>query len=346
MAAVASTGSEGAQGPPSDEVVILHKKGDVVLVVSEGTAGKSAKFLVHSEVLQAASDYFTRLFNPFFKEGDMLETEECPEIELKEDDPAAMKILLSLVHFKDFHKYETLTLREIHAVAKLSDKYLFNDALKPWCSLWASISDIDLYSPKDYGLSLAIAHLLFDNNTMFNVMESMVHNTVPHLDKVWSSTEFLENIPQHLIDIMKSDMLRAKSDIMRQINQVERELRKSTDVFDHVVGTRCISCFAFSVNHRKRCSECIIGQSEAETCTMPGRILEFFDILCKEEIWPSFKLKLSISEIKCRIKRIPQSHNCSGSDRCPLKKQLTALSRNVQGMTVTLGFSRADLERR
>ncbi|KAF6793350.1 hypothetical protein CSOJ01_13987 [Colletotrichum sojae] len=61
------------------------------------------------------------MFSSSFKEGVESRGGLCPDIPLEEDDPEAMEILLSLLHFNIQAKYTELEPRMIILVAQKSD---------------------------------------------------------------------------------------------------------------------------------------------------------------------------------------------------------------------------------
>jgi len=61
---------------------------------------------------------------------------ERPRTPLKEDDPTAMGIIHSVLHYQNVETYVTLHAKELAAVALHSDKYDCTRALRPWISQW------------------------------------------------------------------------------------------------------------------------------------------------------------------------------------------------------------------
>lgn len=80
----------------SDVTIALHQKGDAALVIH---AASTKRFLVSSNVLRLTSRYFESLFSSSFAEGQAVQDGKCPDIKLEDDDPDAMKIILSILHY-------------------------------------------------------------------------------------------------------------------------------------------------------------------------------------------------------------------------------------------------------
>lgn len=114
------------------ELVELHPRGDAILIVCHEFK-PPRKWLVSSHVLGVASPYFERLLNSEFKEGKAVQNGECPEIALQEDDPDAMNIILSSLHYKKESTMMTLDL--FNSLAIHSDKYKCSQAFHTWVSL-------------------------------------------------------------------------------------------------------------------------------------------------------------------------------------------------------------------
>ncbi|KAJ4219381.1 hypothetical protein FSOLCH5_012246 [Fusarium solani] len=171
----------------------LYPNGDAILVVHHRTK-PSMKCLVSSTILRVASPYFESLFGSNFKEGAAVRQGECPEITLQEDDPEAMEIILSILHFKYSEKFSSLKPALLAAVARQSDKYSCNVALRPWISTWLSgiegVSD-----PKDIGLLLTAAYFFRSTESISTVSKGAVPHLNLDFDSEWSKHEVTAILP-------------------------------------------------------------------------------------------------------------------------------------------------------
>jgi hypothetical protein len=158
-------GTRNLQDTPSSKAakdvqqVRLHPEADAILVVQGDTASELPRkeLLVSSEVLMAASDYFRALFRSGFKEGVETRREDCPTIVMAEDDPKAMHILLSILHYRDLEVYDSLHPETLATVAICSDKYDCTRALRPWISQWLP-HETEASNADEAGLLLVAAY--------------------------------------------------------------------------------------------------------------------------------------------------------------------------------------------
>ncbi|KAH9225545.1 hypothetical protein K456DRAFT_59375 [Colletotrichum gloeosporioides 23] len=101
----------------------------MVLILGHESTQPTRRCLVHSEVLVAASLYFTTLLGPHFCEGQALRSEQQPAITLEEDDPEAMDVLLSALYHKTTDQHNDVDLQLLAHIARASHKYRCNGAL-------------------------------------------------------------------------------------------------------------------------------------------------------------------------------------------------------------------------
>lgn len=131
--------------------------GDVVLIV-EDESRNTAKFLVSPKVLGLASPVFAALFSQKFTEGARIIEGNRPEITLRDDDPAVMRYILGILHYKD--PGDEINAKMLAALAIHCDKYTCTGPLKPWIKIWfTSVESAN--SADDYGLLLLAAHFFF-----------------------------------------------------------------------------------------------------------------------------------------------------------------------------------------
>ncbi|TKW50812.1 hypothetical protein CTA1_5308 [Colletotrichum tanaceti] len=176
----------------------LHPHADLVLVLRRGSTEPARKYLVHSEVLVAASPYFTTLLGPNFCEGHALRSETRPEITLEEDDPEAMDVLLSALHHKTKSQHNNVDLQLLAHIARASDKYRCNVALSPWVFRWLQESK----HPDDtleHGLLLMAAYL-FDAKDKFPTISAEAIKHLPlGFAASWADHDILSAFPDKII---------------------------------------------------------------------------------------------------------------------------------------------------
>lgn len=194
---VADTADAADAADKGYETIQLHQNGNAILVVRESSTSPGKKFTVSSDTLSLASPYFKTMFNSSFKEGVETSGGLCPEIRLEEDDPEAMEILLSLLHFNIQAKYTELEPRMITMVAQKSDKYECNRAMTPWTFKWLGNVGGGL-KPETYGLLLAAAYL-FDAPEFFrSLSDTAIKNMPPRGLQTWLQDDLISLLPQEI----------------------------------------------------------------------------------------------------------------------------------------------------
>lgn len=159
------------------EIVKLHPSGDTIIVLLDSNNKAHGRFLVSSAALCLVSPYFRTLFGPDFKEGSEVRQGKCPEISLEEEEPKAMEKLLSILHFHDLNRYQSMEPRAIALLAQQSDKYDCGRALVPWSGLWFKGVG-KLTKPEDYGCLLTATYLL-DLPEWFEVISATAIRHMP-----------------------------------------------------------------------------------------------------------------------------------------------------------------------
>jgi hypothetical protein len=172
----------------------LHPRGDAILVVHHEVK-PSRKWLVSSCILGAASPYFKGLLNSDFKEGQAVRSGQCPEITLEEDDPDAMDIILSCLHFKN--TATSLTLQVFTSVAIHSDKYNCGQALTAWVSLWYRELGTSLDS-RDLETLLSAAYLFRQPDVFENASKNFLRHSTICLGKEQDASEIMCRLPDNL----------------------------------------------------------------------------------------------------------------------------------------------------
>jgi hypothetical protein len=116
------------------ETAKIDPDGDVLLQV--GSSSPHAHLLISSKVLSLASPVFAAMLSPPFKEGSSLSSGHGCEILLPEDDPGAMALLCSCLHFRTDQIPTVLEFPLLKALAILCDKYDCTKAISAWIVLW------------------------------------------------------------------------------------------------------------------------------------------------------------------------------------------------------------------
>ncbi|KAK2601537.1 hypothetical protein QQS21_004922 [Conoideocrella luteorostrata] len=308
-----------------NETVHLHPNGDAVLVIQ---SDPGRRYLVSSKTLQLASDYFDVLFRPTFAEGKATQNGECPDIILKEDDPEAMAIILSILHHRFSESHWVIKPQLLAKVAQHSDKYQCNLSLQPWISYW--VRNVQgLSGIEEFGLMLTAAYF-FRIQQHFSEMSATVIRNIPiDFDAVWAEHDIIGYLPQFVKDELKTHIYSVIDDIRFEVESVEGSLRDAPGGF-LMQRQYCLTCEGF---HPANARQCYPGDNEDpydEMCTNQGRIAEYFDILRRRHLWPTrsaFRYR-SIAELVTAIGNMEsetEKHKCAGGLSCPLITEIRLL---------------------
>ncbi|KAF6821716.1 nuclear pore protein-like protein [Colletotrichum musicola] len=119
------------------EDVRIDPDGDLILRAGSELQDPAKSFLVCSSALRRSSAVWkTMLFGPF-KESKP--ASGAWEVDLPEDNPSGLWILLHIVHANFRMVPRTPTLTELYEVLRLANKYDMISAVKPWAKTWLSV---------------------------------------------------------------------------------------------------------------------------------------------------------------------------------------------------------------
>ncbi|KAK0302162.1 hypothetical protein LTR29_017669 [Friedmanniomyces endolithicus] len=117
-----------------DREIEIDPAGDTVLCLGQGDS--VIELRVQSQILSAASAALAEKSRSrsWFK----LKAGELHHIELTDEGQAAdaMKIICEAIHFRSSALHKTFEPRELVATGRVSKKYEFTDALRPWSADW------------------------------------------------------------------------------------------------------------------------------------------------------------------------------------------------------------------
>lgn len=120
--------------------------GDLTLVVGARIERTEAtKFVVESRILARSSPVLKRMVDGKFQESRSSQSVSEPwVIELPDDKPSALAVLLQIMHLQ-FHAIPTaLTISRMYDLMVLAEKYDMTRLLKPWSEdWWTSLLDSD-----------------------------------------------------------------------------------------------------------------------------------------------------------------------------------------------------------
>ena len=182
----------------ADDILDVEKLdyvGDVVLIV-EGESPNTAKFLVSSKIMSLASPVFAALFSQNFSEGGQLIEGNRPEITFRDDDPAVMRQILGILHYKD--PGDEINAKMLANIAIHCDKYTCTRPLRPWIKIWfTSIGTAK--SADDYGLLLLAAHFFRMPDSFALVSSKAQRDLTPDVLLTWVVQDHLNLLPHGVI---------------------------------------------------------------------------------------------------------------------------------------------------
>ncbi|RYO00069.1 hypothetical protein AA0121_g13445 [Alternaria tenuissima] len=170
----------------------LDPKGDVVLRCRKESTGASATFLVSTHILRLASPVFSSMFSATFREGQRLLAEDCPVVELEDDDPELVGLMLRVLHYQGSsadHKMDAETL------ARLShhcDKYDCTRALRPWVQIWLKNVATKDESAKAMGFQILAAFIFDDTLEFRRKSRTATLQLEPSFVAAWEEEELFE----------------------------------------------------------------------------------------------------------------------------------------------------------
>jgi hypothetical protein len=148
--------------------------GDLRLEVgAQSHPGEQLDFVVCSKTLSRASRPFKKMLYGNFRES-MKATTTSSEwvVELPEDDPAGMKVLLHIIHSNWEEVPTVVSLDLLNRVLDVADKYEMTHLTKPWANTWFQplAKDVD---EREYNVMLKVAWNIGADHVFKKIVKSM-----------------------------------------------------------------------------------------------------------------------------------------------------------------------------
>ena len=176
------------------KAVQLDPEGDATLIINR--SGGTEQYRISSRVLSLASPVFSKMFGPNFKEGIEIRSGDHPCINLKEDDPKAMAIILRILHHKCANVPLTMDPKPLAILALHADKYDCNEALRPWILHWCS--DPGRVSSREQLGYMLLAAYMFRSPSFSCVAADAVKRLQPGFAQLWREDEVLALLPDRI----------------------------------------------------------------------------------------------------------------------------------------------------
>ncbi|KAH7302893.1 hypothetical protein B0I35DRAFT_329428, partial [Stachybotrys elegans] len=263
----------------------LHPDGDAIIVVPSRKLSTRKEILVSSTVLSLASDYFKALFQSNFIESSEIRKGICPEIRSEDDDPEAMEVLLSILHFWIYAQYEKFEPKTLLTIPIQCDKYDCIRALKPWISVW--LSPDEPQETEEPGLLLSAAHLFRASDCLQIISKAATRQVSLETAMSWPNQELMTLMPSEL----KASIIDMIQALLRQLYEIlqvgEEALRR--DPRGHKISglVCCLQCRSQYSETTKTCYPCGVNDFYQAYCTNQSRLSEYLAIMRHNGLRPS-----------------------------------------------------------
>ncbi|KAK6823342.1 hypothetical protein RU639_005902 [Aspergillus parasiticus] len=319
-----------SQIQPADEshdVERIDPDGNVILRV-EGR--NVAQFLVSSKILSVASPVFAKLFSSKFSEGMQMISSTCPTISLYEDDPAAMRTIIKILHYQDPMQDNPITAEAFAILAIHCNKYDCIRAITPWTFKW--FNDFQsMANAEEHGYLLLAAHFFRSAEQFSRISASAQSLLRPDFPIQWHAVETMDLLPDNVGSILVNRIERLLYKMHLELQDVEERLRNNQTCYE-MEGLICMSCGRTLPGAARKCHPCKNSNLLNKYCISDSRIADYFAVLRKASLWPSIEpfQSCSTTEISLRISQaiVLLKHSCQAS-YCPLEAELDMLARKV-----------------
>jgi hypothetical protein len=122
---------------------------------------------VSSRHLAFASPVFKVMFQGGFAESSVLKSSGSLIVALDEDNPAAILVLMHMVHGKFYHLPTNMSLQELKNIAVLVDKYDLHETVAPFTNGWAESAGLSKYIETEDLMSWVFICWVFGLGTKF-----------------------------------------------------------------------------------------------------------------------------------------------------------------------------------
>lgn len=160
---------------PEYKIVAIDPDGDLSLQVSKNDASMVWSFRVCSAALRRRSRVWKQmLFGPW-KERKPANSDEEWIVELFDDCPKAMQLILHIIH-GNFDEVPTVlhSLQQFHDLLVVAKKYDIINVIKPWCKDWSSIARAMVQNAENIVMSFHVAWELGDESLFLRRLQDIV----------------------------------------------------------------------------------------------------------------------------------------------------------------------------
>jgi hypothetical protein len=322
---------------------------DVVFKLQDQNNDTTTYFRISSKVLRLASPAFDSMFSPYFKEGQTLPKRELPVIELEDDDPLLMGLILNVLHYRAGGEDHVMNAEKLARLAIHWDEYDCVDASGPWVLYWFKNVERMSQSPRDVGFVLQAAYLFNNSEKFMDLSKATSTELAPNFYVEWEEADTLVILPtsisselmqdafscdynQSFIGGMTIRIKRILNKLEAELQSIELSLRNSSRCYD-TLQLFCINCGRTLPGQAKKCHPCSNTELPHKYCTSETRIADYFAVLRKVELWPTAKpfgtcsVSDTVTQFTCA--KTDLKHSCAAGTSCPLVINLDSLSERV-----------------
>ena len=165
-------------------VIKLIETGNVTLIFPATTTDEQTVHLVVSaEILCCASEVWKKMFTGSMKEANTLRQSGSVEVPLEDDNPAAMQLILSVLHCQTESLTSLPSLDLIIQIRNLCGKYMFLH-MYTWIRDWLRSHPVDELNTFGVGLFMIAAR--FCSDELFETAHGHAVTTfTPDFEKHW-----------------------------------------------------------------------------------------------------------------------------------------------------------------
>jgi hypothetical protein len=166
---------------------------DIILVVGEDQVRVSAS----SQILCIASEPFSKMLGPNFKEGQCDDASTGKEIPLPADKPSAVETMCSIIHHRIDGAIPAPTAANLCDLAIVSDKYDCTRATGLAARAW--IQPTSAHNTNDLGLLLISASIYALPEAFYNISASLVLGHQGSYQELVKVPGFIEHLGWEII---------------------------------------------------------------------------------------------------------------------------------------------------
>jgi hypothetical protein len=139
------------------------------------------------------------MFSSSFRERQQLLSEEIPVIELGDDDPEAMGLIMRVLHYQGTVADRTMSVKSLARLAIQCDKYDFTRSLGPWTTTWLQNVRTNDNSAEAFGFRILAAYMFGDSKGFRDITRLAILQLNPAFSANWDREELLSIIPLNFI---------------------------------------------------------------------------------------------------------------------------------------------------